>query len=136
MSTTTTTAPATMPATRRRTWRGLTVLAAAAGAAILWTVVDPVTGTRLSTGNGEQPVGLAAVIVTSVVAGLAGWGLLAVLERLVPRPRRVWTPIAVTVLVLSLLGPLGGGTDTASRLVLAGLHLIVGTVLVVGLPRR
>jgi hypothetical protein len=50
-----------------------------------------------------------------------------------PRPL-IWTVIAAAVLALSLLGPLGG-VSSGAVLGLLCLHLVVGLVLIAGLPR-
>jgi hypothetical protein len=68
-----------------------------------------------------------------LVAGLAAWGLLALLERTVARPGRVWAAIALAVLVLSLGGPLGSAGDGTSMAILTGMHLVVAAVLIPGL---
>ncbi|MGC4756613.1 DUF6069 family protein [Micromonospora trifolii] len=85
--------------------------------------------------NSTRQVTVAAVIVATAVAALAGWALLAVLERRTNRSRVWWTSIAVAVLLLSLvLGPpsgVGGGATAT----LALLHLSVGVILILGLPR-
>jgi hypothetical protein len=70
------------------------------------------------------------VVLTTLLAGLAGWGLLALLERFTTRARRTWIVIALVVLVLSLAaGPLGGVTAGA-KVALACLHLAAGAVLI------
>jgi hypothetical protein len=74
-------------------------------------------------------------VVTASIAGLAAWGLLAVLERTVRRPERTYRTIASIVLLLSLAGPLGGA-GAGDRMALLGLHLTVGVALIVGLPGR
>jgi hypothetical protein len=98
---------------------------------VVWFVIHELAGVDLAarTGDTVQSVGWPAVALTSLVAGLAGWGLLAVLGR-TRHPRRTWTIIASVVLALSLLGPLGA-VDTASKLGLAALHLTVGVSLIV-----
>ncbi|MGP3935090.1 DUF6069 family protein [Nonomuraea sp. KM88] len=118
--------------------RILTVIGASAAALAGWVLAVPVAGIALTArmGGGAEQVGPAAVVVASLVAGLAGWALLAVLERFVSRAGRLWTIVALAVLALSLLGPLGSAVGAASTLVLVLLHLIVGAVLVPGLPRR
>jgi hypothetical protein len=118
--------------------RGLTVAAAAAAALVVWALVGPLAGIDLTvqSGGSAQQVGPVAVLAASLLAGLAGWALLAVLERTTGRPRRYWTAVAAGVLVLSLLGPLGSATDTPSRVVLAAMHVIVGAVLIAGLRPR
>jgi hypothetical protein len=74
--------------------------------------------------------------VTSLLAGLAGWLLVAVLERFVARPRRIWTISAPAVLAASLTGPLSSGVGAAAVVALLLLHLVVAAVLVAGLMRR
>ncbi|XRQ15074.1 DUF6069 family protein [Actinomadura welshii] len=118
-----------------RTRRILTVAGGAAAALALWTLAGPVTGNGPSaeTGGELREVGAVAVAAGSLVAGLAAWALLAVLERTVARPGRVWTIIAAAVLVLSMTGPLGSAADTASAATLAAMHLVVAAVLIPGL---
>ncbi|MEV6986885.1 DUF6069 family protein [Sphaerisporangium sp. NPDC051017] len=114
--------------------RASSVAGAAAAALALWTLAVPVGGIALDVrlGGAVQPVGAGAVAAAALGAGLAAWALLAALERLLARPRRAWTIIAVAVLVLSLAGPLGA-TGTAALVTLAALHLIVGAILIPGL---
>lgn len=116
----------------------LTVIGAPAAALAVWALAVPVAGTTLTVrmGDGTQPVGPAPVVVASLLAGLAGWTLLAVLERFAPRPARIWTITALIVLALSLFGPAGSAVGIVATLVLILLHLIVGAVLVPGLARR
>jgi hypothetical protein len=120
------------------TARGLTVVAAAVAALVVWAIAGPLAGLDLTARSGgpPQPVGPVAVLFVSLLAGLAGWALLAVLERATRHGRLIWTAVAVAVLALSLLGPLGSGSDTTSRVVLAAMHVVVGGVLIAGLRRR
>ena len=73
----------------------------------------------VSSGSSTRQVTVAAVVVATAVAALAGWALLAVLELLTSRARVWWTSVAVGVLLLSLLvGPpsgVGGGAKASSR---------------------
>jgi hypothetical protein len=89
--------------------------------------------------GGSGPIrDLAAgnVVFASALASLAGWALLAVLERVTTRARTIWTSIAVVVAVLSLGGPLtAAAVTTASRAVLAALHVVVAAVLIPLLAR-
>jgi hypothetical protein len=123
---------------RRRAGRAITVAAATAGALLLWAVNDPWAGIDLAVRQGgtTQHIGPVAVAFAALIAGLAAWGLLALLERTVRRSMVTYRIIASIVLVLSLAGPLGSGVGTGSRLVLAGMHLTVGAALIIGLPRR
>jgi hypothetical protein len=121
-----------------RARRAVTVSAGTAGALLLWVVNDPWAGLDLAVRQSDtiQHIGPGAVAVTALLAGLAAWALLALLERTTRRPVRTYRIIACIVLVLSLAGPLGSGADTNSRLVLLGMHLTVGAALIIGLPGR
>lgn len=114
------------------------VIGAPVAALVVWALAVPLAGTALTvrTGGATQTVGPVSVVVASLLAGLAGWALLAVLERSVRRSGRVWTIVALVVCVLSLLGPLGSAAGAAATLVLVLLHLVVGAVLIPGLARR
>ncbi|SBT41079.1 DUF6069 family protein [Micromonospora auratinigra] len=122
----------------RRYRRALTVLAATLATLAVWVVAVPLAGVDLVARSGatEQTVAPAAVGVATLLAGLAGWGLLALLERLTVRARPVWTGIALLVLLVSLLGPIGSGVGTAATVTLVGMHLVAAAVLVPLLPRR
>ncbi|WP_035737061.1 DUF6069 family protein [Glycomyces arizonensis] len=117
--------------------RLLIVLGACAAALALWAVAVPVAGVDLAVDQGgtETAVGPGLVAASSLAAGLAGWALLAVLERSAARAGRIWTIIAVTVLAISALGPLGA-IGAAATSVLLGMHVVVAAVLIPGLARR
>jgi len=137
------TAPATdAPATPRTTHhlrRPTAVLAAVLAPAAIWLVAVPLLGVDLQvaqpSGRAPAEITLPLVIVTALAASLAGWGLLALLERLTHRARTVWTSTAVVALVVSFGPLLGPGTPTASRIVLALLHLTVAAILILALTR-
>jgi hypothetical protein len=131
-------ATTTTTTTARRTGRAITVVAAAAGALLLWTVDGPWAGLDLAVRQGDttRHIGPAAVVLTALVAGLAAWGLLVLLERTVRRPVRTYRIIASIVLLLSSAGPLGSGVGTGSRLVLLAMHVTVAAALFIGLPGR
>ncbi|MFG1947507.1 DUF6069 family protein [Nonomuraea sp. NPDC048826] len=114
------------------------VVGASVAALAVWALAAPVAGTTLTVrmGAGTQAIEPGSVLVASLVVGLAGWGLLAVLERFASRPARIWTIIALAVCALSLLGPLGSAVGAAATLVLVLMHLVVGAVIVLGLARR
>jgi hypothetical protein len=123
--------------TATRTGRAITVAAGAAGALLLWAMADPWGGIDLAVRqrNSIQHIGPVAVVLTALIAGLAAWGLLALLERTVRRPARTFWIIALIVLLFSLAGPLGSGVGLSSRLALLGMHVTVGAALIIGLPR-
>lgn len=122
-----------MSARRRR----LTVtLLAVLTPTLVWLVADPVLGHRLRVTDGEQSLGIGVMPVMSValLAALAGWGLLAALERAgARRARAVWTGVALAVLALSFLPLTGDGMDGGTRAALALMHLAVAVVLIPGL---
>jgi hypothetical protein len=115
-----------------------TVLGAPAAALAVWALAVPLAGITLTvrTGGGTNTVGPVPVAAASLLAGLAGWLLLIVLERSVARPGRTWTIIALAVLALSLTGPLGSAVGAATALVLILMHLAVAAVLLRALVRR
>ncbi|NUT35551.1 MAG: hypothetical protein HOV79_21065 [Hamadaea sp.] len=85
------------------------------------------------TGPSTQEVTLTWALFAAAVSAFAGWGLLALLERLTARAVSIWTLIAVGFLLLSLLlGPTAGVSGSA-KLGLAALHLAVGAVVIPGL---
>ena len=86
-------------------------------------------------GDDEQTIGLVSVIVVTALVGLVAWGLLALLERMTSNAQAVWTAIAVVVFLLSLLGPLGSGVGTSSKVVLALMH-VGAAATVIPLMRR
>ena len=105
--------------------RSLTIVDAIVVNVVILLIGRLVTGEYPSAtvGSDEQAIGFAPVILVTALVGLAAWGLLALLELMTPRAKTIWTAIAVIVLLLSLLGPLGSGVDGASTLVLALMHI-------------
>jgi hypothetical protein len=110
------------------------VLGTTLGALIAYTVLHRLDHIDLAVRSGGQTqhVGAVAVGVVAALVGLAGWGLLSLLERRTRNGFRIWLVIALTVFAVSLLGPLGGST-TAARAGLAGLHASVAALLIVGM---
>jgi Family of unknown function (DUF6069) len=122
-----------MQAHGRAGMRGLAVVAAVAADLAVWLLARGVVGVDLDVHLGAGPptqVGPVAVAATTMVAGLAAWALLAALERRVRRPRLLWTSIALAVLAVSLVGPLGAAATASAMAVLAGMHLVAGLVLI------
>lgn len=124
---------------RRHTARPVAVALGVLAALAVWGISElvgvdvrqPAFGTGM-----PQDLTAGPVVVASVVAGLAAWLALALLERLTRHARAVWVALATLVLAASLGAPLSGrGIDGGSRLVLALLHLTVGALLIVLLAR-
>ncbi|RQX04298.1 DUF6069 family protein [Micromonospora inaquosa] len=118
--------------------------AVAAGATVVavaeFALLHSAAGVDLAvrSGSSTRQVTVGAVIVAAAVAALAGWALLAVLERRTDRSRVWWTSTAVAVLLLSLVVGPPSGVGGGAKATLALLHLSVGVILIVGLlrPRR
>ena len=118
--------------------RILGVAGATLAAVAVWAVEVPLLGIRLQTQFGNaapQSVGIDAVVLSSLAASLAGWGLLAILEKRFARARTIWTGIAIAVLLASFSVPLFAGTTTTTKVALAMMHLAVGAVLIPTLRR-
>jgi hypothetical protein len=141
--TTTTSTPATATSTRstmsasaRRLRRALAVGVATAAGAGIWLIAVPGLDADLTvtTGDGAMEVGLGSVILACVVAGLAGWGSLALLERLTTGAAKIWTLLAVVFTVVSVLGPVVQAQSPEAALTLGAMHLGVGAALIGLLP--
>jgi uncharacterized protein DUF6069 len=118
--------------------RILGVAGATLAAMAVWTIEVPILGIRLRTQFGNaapQGVAIEAVVVSSLAGSLAGWGLLAILERRYARARAIWTGIAIAVLLASFSLPFSAGTTTATKVGLAMMHLAVAAVLIPTLRR-
>jgi hypothetical protein len=125
------------PVARIRARRALAVLGAAGAALTVWVIAVPLAGADLTVRvSGEtQSIELGSVVAGALIAGLVGWALLAVLERVVRRPRQTWTINAGVAFVLSLTGPLGSDADATTTITLIGMHLAVAAVLIPALGR-
>ncbi|HWS35321.1 MAG TPA: DUF6069 family protein [Actinoplanes sp.] len=120
--------------TKDNTGRVLTIAFTVGGVLLLWVVDGPLAGRELLVrqGGGVHPVGPVAVAGAALLAGLAAWALLTLLER--AGRRSAYRYVASAGLVLSLAGPLTAAQDPAGLLALGGLHLTVGAALIIGLP--
>jgi hypothetical protein len=125
----------------RRTARLMAVAAAVVAALAVWLVAELAFGMELQApaldGSGKaSDISALDVAIVATLLSLAGWGLLALLERLTAHARRAWLIVAPLALVLSLGTPLSGtGVSSANRIVLVLLHLAVGAVLIPALYR-
>jgi hypothetical protein len=119
--------------------RALTVLAAIVATLVIWAVEARLLGIDLRArpvpGAAAVVVGPAAVVSFTLLAGLAAWGLLALLERLTSRARAVWIVVAVLALLISLAGPLGGAVTATAAVGLACMHVAAAAILIPLLPR-
>ena len=117
--------------------RILGVGGATLAAAAVWVIEVPLLGIRLQTqfGNTPQSVGIDLVVLSALAGSLAGWGLLAILERRFTRARTIWTGIAIAVLLVSFSAPISAGTTTTTKFALAMMHVAVAAVLIPTLHR-
>ena len=92
------------------------------------------TADTIEAGPTAQAVGPASIVFAVLVAGLAAWGVLALLERFTKTSDRTFAVVGWTVLVLSLLGPVLTGAVGVVLVVLLAMHLVTGATLVIGLP--
>ncbi|MBV9095375.1 MAG: hypothetical protein JO132_16115 [Streptosporangiaceae bacterium] len=113
--------------------RALSVAAASAAAVAVWAIAVPGLGIRLLVrfGSGSpQTVHLDLVVGAALMACLAGWALLAVLERRTRHARAIWTAVAIAVTAASLGLPLSAGITAAAATALALMHVAVAAVLI------
>ncbi|WP_053207084.1 DUF6069 family protein [Jiangella muralis] len=116
--------------------RAALAVAGATTAALGPWVVAVIAGADLEVTSAgvTMDVGLPLVLAGALTMSLAGWGLLTwLLRRRGGDGRRVWTGVALTVLLLSLGGPLGAEADAGGKACLVLMHLAVGAVLIPGL---
>lgn len=139
MASTTTMEYTTAAATRLSRTRVLGIGGAVTAAVAVWAVAVPLLGLhliiRFGTGS-PQSIGLDYVVGASLIASLAGWGLLAMLERRSPHARLIWTIGALVVLLVSLSLPFSAGITASTRAALAAMHVAVAAVLIPALRIR
>jgi hypothetical protein len=105
--------------------RALAVIAAVVVNAVILSIGRLVTGEFpvATVGSDDQTIGYVQVVGMTAVNGLVAWGLLALLEWRTSRATTIWTAIAGIMFVLSMLGPIDGGVNTSSKIVLVLLHV-------------
>jgi hypothetical protein len=118
--------------TRRRN-RALAVAGAVVAAVLVWVVGEPVLGNDMiikAEGQEPQDLGVSAMIMFALFFSLAGWALLALLERVTPRARLIWTVVALVFLAVSFFPPLTIEASGGAKVVLALAHVAVAAVLI------
>ena len=126
------------PATLSRLRRGdrvVAVLATVIAPVLVWLIATVGFGQHLYQpgfgGSAPQELSIWLVAIVAGIAAVAGAGVLALIERINPRPAQVWLVVSTAVLILSLGGPLSGeGIGTANKLALVSMHLAAGAVLI------
>ena len=100
------------------------------GALGTYAIARAVSGDLVVDGpTGATPVPVGAVVVATVVAGFAAWGL-SVLARRTSRPRTVLVGLLALGLLVSTVPPLSGATTTTTAAWLLLIHLVVAVPLV------
>jgi hypothetical protein len=113
--------------------RLLGVAGAVIAAVVVWAIAVEALGVQLLVKFGAgapQSVGIGYVIGASLIGSLAGWGVLALLERRTAQARTIWTALAVVVVLASLSLPLTAGVSTSTKVTFAVMHVVVGGVLI------
>jgi hypothetical protein len=133
--------PSAVRITLSRTWL-IGLATAVLLAEVVGLIAQFVFGVHLQAPAGTvdpNPVDITplTIAVASIFGGLAGWASLAFLERLTPRARRYWLPLALAVFIGSLIfGPLAGtGVSAADRTTLVLIHLTVALTVIGALYR-
>jgi len=113
------------------------VVGATAVTLVVWAIASSLTALTVHSGSGPgvSHVGPGSVALATVLAGLAGWGLLAALERSTATARTAWTAIAIVALAASLAGPLSEGVNGATKAALVCIHVAAACVLIPALSR-
>jgi hypothetical protein len=118
--------------------RASAAFGAVVAALAVWVLADPVLGYDLGveqSGRSTMTVSAPIVLVAALVASLAGWAALAILERFTHRAGRFWAVGAIVVLVASIGMPLAASTTTSTALILSLMHVAVGAILIPALAR-
>jgi hypothetical protein len=125
------TAPGGAPASVRRRRRALGIVAAVVVTLAVW-LVGHLAGADYWITDSQGSARIDAVVTASVtvILGLVGWGVLALLERVTRYGTTVWTVLAVAVVVASEVPVVLVDATTATHVALAVVHLAVGAVLV------
>src|SRR3954447_23122950 len=101
--------------------------------ALLWTAAQ-VLGIelRVDPRNGRPPgvISLPFAATLTLAVSAAGWGVRALLDRLVRRASLVWTVLAVLVLLASFLPLFAVEATGATKTILALMHAAVAAVLI------
>jgi hypothetical protein len=111
--------------------RGAVVVAAAMTVALAIWALARLLDVELTVGKGADAsqVSAADVLVTALMAGLAAWGVQALLAR--RGAARWWPFVGSTALAISVIGP-SYLADGVAAVVLIAMHLAVGAVLIAG----
>ncbi|HEY9293349.1 MAG TPA: DUF6069 family protein [Microlunatus sp.] len=122
----------------RRLRRGATIVVALIAALLDWLICTKIIGLSLIVDQGFGPTEVMPALVAAapILSGLSAWALLAILERATPaRAGTIWRIVAVIVMILSLYSPITMALATSTAIALVSMHLVVGVILIIGVPR-
>jgi hypothetical protein len=124
-------APVRVRAAVRRRRRALGIVAAVVVTLAVW-LLGHLAGADYWITDSQGTVRIDAVVTAqvTVVLGLVGWGVLALLERLTRYGTTAWTVLAVLVVLASFVPIVLVEATTPTRVALAAVHLAVAAVLV------
>jgi hypothetical protein len=125
---------------RNARWRAGRIVAiaiAATATGLAWLLgrlahVDYIVDTPI----GTRKITLALTVVATVAAGIAGWVVIALLERYTSSPRGVWIALTLVVLVVSIVPVFWTAANLDTQLMLTALHCVAAAVLIPALPQR
>jgi hypothetical protein len=119
----------------RRNARSVTVIATAAIVTALAWIVGRAAGVcyLLDTPLGTRPIGLAATVVATLLSGIVGLGVLALLRRYSRHVRGTWITLGILVLAVSVAPLFVATAPYGTLLTLGVLHCVAAAVLVPGL---
>jgi hypothetical protein len=101
-----------------------------------WAVLTQTFGITLEAKQGSTiHIGALSVLFATLAMSFAAWALLAILEHNTLAARKAWTITAAIACALSLTSPLTAGIGIGAKLGLASLHLLVGSLIILGLRR-
>jgi hypothetical protein len=122
---------------RWRAGRIVAIASAATATGLAWLLgrlahVDYIVDTPI----GTRKITLALTVVATVAAGIAGWVVIALLERYTSSPRGVWIALTLVVLVVSIVPVFWTTANLDTQLMLTALHCVAAAVLIPALPQR
>ncbi len=118
--------------------RAMGLGAAVLGASLLWLAAHALgVSFRVDPHHGHPPqvLSLPLIIGFTLFFCLAGWGLLALLERYTRRAKTIWTMLAVTMLLLSFGPIISVSAAAGTKAALSLIHCSIAAVLIPAMRR-
>lgn len=123
-----------IPSVRLAVRRCIVITAAALTTAVIWAIGRLAhTSYIVQTPLGTREVSLLLIVAATVIAGSAGWLVLAIQERYWADRRRSWIALALVVLAVSIVAVFITPAAIGTQMVLAIQHCAAAAVLIPGL---